>query len=403
MAGQPEKRSTLGHLLNVSMPFSTTEPVWRLICKGVDELTEEFNPDTDEQQFICDDVKTTILKTYAPSFEVSMGYQKDDLIQYYFDVMSRRLPTGEKTNIEYIRFNKNETMFGTNNQFIGVRWNANVYFDSVGGSGDEYLTSVMNIAATGTPEVGYISVTDTGNGAIYTWNKANIEVPFVTSFEYVDPSKQVGQQNVTFTMSGYYPGYEIPNNVSTLTVRGQGVSGNTIELKADSGLSATDTVVQGAGDWSSTINLSGEGTKSFAFIQKDNASPTPNQSVNTQAFTFKLPTSIPDPVSVPFVKTINSVDTENVNSNTEISGTQFTVTGSGNKGYNISLEKNSNIISADNVTVDQNGTWSMDVAIATTQTEFVNIPFSFKQINPTTSTSSNPTVTYNPKIKYQAG
>lgn len=403
MAGQPEKRSTLGHLLNVSMPFSKTEPVWKLICKGVDELTEEFNPDTDEQQFICDDVKTTILKTYAPNFEISMGYQKDELIQYYFDVMSRRLPTGEKTNIEYIRFNKNETMFGTDNQFIGVRWNANVYFDSVGGSGDEYLTSVMNVSATGTPEVGYISVTDTGNGATYTWNKANIEVPFVTSFEYVDPSKPVGQQNVTFTMSGYFPGYAIPNNVSTLTVRGQGVSGHTIELKADSGLSATDTVVQGAGDWSSTINLSGEGTKSFAFIQKDNVTPTPNQSVNTQAFTFKLPTSIPDPVSVPFVKTINSVDTENVNSNTEISGTQFTVTGSGNKGYNISLEKNSNIISAENVTVDQNGTWSMDVTIAQTQTEFVNIPFSFKQINPTTSTSSNPTVTYNPKIKYQAG
>ena len=39
MAGQPEKRSTLGHLLNVSMPFSTEKPVWRLICKGVSELT----------------------------------------------------------------------------------------------------------------------------------------------------------------------------------------------------------------------------------------------------------------------------------------------------------------------------------------------------------------------------
>ena len=266
-----------------------------------------------------------------------------------------------------------------------------------------YSLGTINRTIRELSEVGYISVTDTGNGAIYTWNKANIEVPFVTSFEYVDPSKPVGQQNVTFTMSGYFSGYAIPNNVSTLTVRGQGVSGHTIELKADSGLSATDTVVQGAGDWSSTINLSGEGTKSFAFIQKDNASPTPNQSVNTQAFTFKLPTSIPDPVSVPFVKTINSVDAENVKSNTEISGTQFTVTGSGNKGYNISLEKNSNIISADNATVDQNGTWSMDVTIAQTQTEFVNIPFSFKQINPTTSTSSNPTVTYNPKIKYQAG
>ena len=285
MAGQPEKRSTLGHLLNVSMPFSTTEPVWRLICKGVDELTEEFNPDTDEQQFICDDVKTTILKTYAPSFEISMGYQKDDLIQYYFDVMSRRLPTGEKTNIEYIRFNKNETMFGTNNQFIGVRWNANVYFDSIGGSGDEYLTSVMNVAATGTPEVGYISVTYTGNGATYTWNKADIEVPFVTSF-IKDPS---GTPE-TIPMGGYYSGLELPG--ASFGINGKGVAGNKIELKTDnsSGLTGTDATVDSTGNWSMTISVASgtTGLRNIAFVQKDNVTPTPNQSVSTKVYTVKV-------------------------------------------------------------------------------------------------------------------
>lgn len=401
MAGQPEKRSILGHLLNVSMPFSKTDPVWRLICKGVSELNEEFNPDTDDQQFICDDVKTTILKTYKPSFEISMGYQKDDLIQYYFDVMTRRLPTGEKTNIEYIRFNKNETMFGTNNQFIGVKFQANVYFSSVGGAGDDYLTSVMNVSATGNPEVGYVSVTNTGNGVTYTWTKANLEVPFVTSFEYIDPSKPIGEQNVQFTISGYYKGYELPNNVSTLTVRGRGDNGNKIELKSDAGLTATDATVQGAGDWTSTINLSGEGTKSFAFIQKDNASPTPNKSVNTQTFTFKLPTITTEPVAAPYVATIGGNVSKNVSSSTEISGTSFTVEGAGDNGYKVSLQTSSNILTAGDATVS-NGSWSMTVNINTTQTSFVNIPFSFKQTNPDTSTSSSPTITYNPKIKYQA-
>lgn len=285
MAGQPEKRSTLGHLLNVSIPFSAENPVWRLICKGVSELTEEFNPDTDEQQFICEDVKTTILKTYAPSFEISMGYQKDDLIQYYFDVMSRRLPTGENTNIEYIRFNKNETMFGTNNQFIGVKFKANVYFSSVGGAGDDYLTSVMNIAATGNPEVGYVSVTDTGNDKNFTWNKADIEVPFVTSF-----IKNPSGNPETIPMNGYYSGLSLSG--ASFGINGKGSSGNKIELKTDSdnGLSGTDVTVDSTGNWTMTITVASgtTGNRNIAFVQKDNKTPTPNQSVSTKVYTVNV-------------------------------------------------------------------------------------------------------------------
>lgn len=284
MAGQPEKRSTLGHLLNVSMPFDKVNPVWRLICKGVSELEEEFNPDTDEQQYICEDVKTTILKTYAPSFEISMGYQKDELIQYYFDVMSRRLPTGEKTNIEYIRFNKNETMFGTSTQFIGVRWNANIRFESIGGAGDDYLTSAMTVSATGSPEVGYVNVENTGNGPRYTWVKANIEVPFVTSFSYTDSESH----DQTITMNDYYTGYPIYG--SSFTVKGKGEVNHKIEFKTEpsSGLTADDSTVNASGDWEMTVNIAQSTDKlaNFAFIQKDNAS-TPNYSVTTKMYTVK--------------------------------------------------------------------------------------------------------------------
>lgn len=378
MAGQPEKRSTLGHLLNVSMPFDKDNPVWRLICKGVTELEEEFNPDTDDQQFICDDVKSTILKTYAPSFEISMGYQKDDLLQYYFDVMSRRLPTGEKTNIEYIRFNKNETMFGTSNQFIGVRWNANIRFDSIGGSGDDYLTAGMTVAATGTPEVGYVSVADTGNGVVYEWHKADVDVPFVLNINGI-------------TMGGYYAG--IPVNNTSFGVSGKGLSGKSIELKSDTGLSASDVEVDAAGNWIMSIDTSSsiDGIKNFAFIQKDTNNSS-NKSVSTKVYSVSVP------VKVPIVTTINGTAASSVTEETTISNeaNKFTVVGTGIDGYKISLVEVEGL-SADEVVVSSNS-WSMDINILSGHNGVKSLKF--VQKNPVTSSSSSNSIEYKANISY---
>ena len=46
MGVQPESRAILGHLLNVSMPFSKddNDRVWALIC-NTEELEESFDPD----------------------------------------------------------------------------------------------------------------------------------------------------------------------------------------------------------------------------------------------------------------------------------------------------------------------------------------------------------------------
>lgn len=400
MAGQPEKRSTLGHLLNVSMPFSKTDPVWRLICKGVSELTEEFNPDTDDQQFICEDVKTTILKTYAPSFEVSMGYQKDDLIQYYFDVMSRRLPTGEKTKIEYIRFNKNETMFGTNNQFIGVKFQANVYFSSVGGAGDDYLTSVMNVSATGNPEVGYVSVTDTGDGPNYTWTAANVEVPFVTSFEYMH-----GSTPETKSIADYYisNAIDIPSGVSTLTVRGKGEKNNYIELKSSGDLTGSDQQVSESGNWSMNITLTGNGEKNIAFIQKDSNGLNANQSVTTQSFNIKLPEESPT-VPVPTVVQIDNHLASEVNNQTVITGTSCIVTGSGSSGLKVRLKcEDATPLTASDVTVSSNGIWTMTINIPSGSSSALKT-FSFVQVKgeAPSETLSAETQSYEAKFTYQA-
>lgn len=185
MSNPAESRAILGHLINVSMPFSKENPIWVKVC-STEELDEKFNPDTDDIQYICDTTKTTILKGYKPELEIKMLYQKNNLLQNYFNTKVRKLPLGAENKIEYIRFNKDETKYGTENEFIGVRREATVYFESLGGSAKDPLASVMKLYGAGDGEVGYIKVEDTGNSVKYTWETANLDIPTVSTIGGVD-------------------------------------------------------------------------------------------------------------------------------------------------------------------------------------------------------------------------
>lgn len=269
-----ELRATLGHLLNVSMPFSKTNRVWSLICNTQD-LTEEFDPDTDEVQYVCETTKTKLLKAYDISTEIEMDYQKDNKIQEYYNLMLRTMPTGSQTQTEYIRFNKNETMFGTANQFIGVRRDASVYLGSIGGSGDEVLKSNMTINGIGQGEVGYVTVTNTGGVITYTWTAAPTIVPYVSTIGGVD-------------MNGYYPGVEVSLDSSKLVITGSGgVVGATVTALFESPAAVTDntTTVSADGTW--TMSVSGLSAGTYNLALKQTASTI--DSVTTHLFKVKIP------------------------------------------------------------------------------------------------------------------
>lgn len=269
-----ELRATLGHLLNVSMPFSKTNRVWALICNTTD-LTENFEPDTDDVQYVCETTKTKLLKAYDISMEVEMDYQKDNKIQEYYNLMLRLMPTGAQTQTEYIRFNKNETMFGTSNQFIGVRRDASVYLNSIGGSGDEVLKNQMTINGIGQGEVGYVTVTSTGTVINYTWTSAPTIVPYVSTIGGVD-------------MNGYYSGVEVPLSTNTLVITGSGgVVGATVTAIFESSATVTDNTdtVAADGTWSMAVSgLSAGNSYNFAFKQ----TATSVDSVTTHLYNVKI-------------------------------------------------------------------------------------------------------------------
>ena len=236
----------------------------------------------------------------------------------------------------------------------------------------------MTVAATGSPEVGYVVVTDTGNGASYEWHKADIEVPFVTKINNV-------------SMSGYYSG--LPVESSPLVVEGKGIVGNKIELKSDGGMTGLDSTVDASGNWSMNISISGpSGNKNFAFIQKDSSEQDANQSVTTRLYSINVQAP-----SSPVVSKINDINVNEYDPSTDqISTSSFTVTGTGTNGYTISLLADSGL-TADDVTVSS-GTWSMTINLASSTVG--NKKFKFIQTNPSTSIPSSPSTEYTANCNY---
>lgn len=353
-----ELRATLGHLLNVSMPFSKTNRVWALICNTTD-LTENFEPDTDDVQYVCETTKTKLLKAYDISMEVEMDYQKDNKIQEYYNLMLRSMPTGSQTQTEYIRFNKNETMFGTSNQFIGVRRDASVYLNSIGGSGDEVLKNQMTINGIGQGEVGYVTVTNTGSVVTYTWTAAPTIVPYVSTIGGVD-------------MNGYYPGASVMSTIAQeLVITGNGgVVGATVTALFEESagtISGNTATVQADGSWTMSVTgLTINNTYNFAL--KQTASGI--DSVTTHMFKVKLLPSNPSVTTIGGVSI--SVDMEApLNNNDEL-----VIVGAGTDGATVTAMFDPSTGISANTAVVSSGAWTMSVDGATANS---NYDLTFKQ------------------------
>lgn len=303
MATQPQTRSTLKHLVNVSIPFASDkgtgssenpDVIWAPICNGVTELTEEFNPDDDEIQYICEKNKTSILKSYAPSIEIEMEYQLGSEIQEYFNVMSRRLPIGDSKNeIEYIRYNENEPIAGTGTakKYIGVLRGGTVQFSSIGGSAEDPLGSTMIIKSRPTDQssetVGYVTVSpDDASEPKYVWTAANTEIPYLLKYG-------TDVQNLN-GLNKYIPGVteiSVVNNKFKLKGTSNGAEGKRIKLISENtniiANNQTPATIQGDGSWILEVTVSGNGDASFALQIIEKESET-ELSVTTKRYKFKI-------------------------------------------------------------------------------------------------------------------
>lgn len=274
-----EKRAQLVHLLNVSTPYSYAEPDFEILCNGIEELAEEFDAEDKDIQYICETTKTRVISGYTVSMDIEMGYTQNNKIQNWFNNKVRILPTGTELEVDYIRFNKLEPIFGQSNQFIGVRRKATGYPTSIGGSATDPLGCNFTLAGAGDAKVGIVTITENAWGNTYSWVDATTALPYVST---------IGNKNI----KDYYSGVTVTatdNTNANVAITGTGIPSATIKFIDKGGNeNSIHAEVGPNGAWSLTVpkaqmSVSGD-IYTIAFKQISNGV----SSVTTVPFKFKI-------------------------------------------------------------------------------------------------------------------
>lgn len=169
MSLTPAKRSTIKHLLNVG---SVGTEQYALINEGVTELTEDFNADTEDLQYVAEDSATTVVKRYAPSISLSaVLVEKDgenpDEVNKWISEKVNTLPIGSNADTSYIRFSLlDEVGTGTATQktYTAYKRNAVVSIGNVGGSAGDNVGMEVELHGKGDQIKGTLTLAITGTG-----------------------------------------------------------------------------------------------------------------------------------------------------------------------------------------------------------------------------------------------
>ena len=128
---------------------------------GYKEITEDWGPNTQSDQYVNMKNASNTVKGYALSMTPERDHLSDEM-QTAINTMFKTFPTGEKCNTYYYRFYKTD-ITGTSGDCIRVP--VTVCPSSTGGSGGDNLTSSIQINGNGDVEVGTITISEGG----YEW------------------------------------------------------------------------------------------------------------------------------------------------------------------------------------------------------------------------------------------
>ena len=156
-----EIRANMVSLLDIGLWLGGTTSDIMEIGDGVTELTEDWGPDIESKQYINMASKASTLKGYEFSTSVEREYMDDDF-QTAINNGFKQFPTGKKCETYYYRYFKTDIENGTGDC---IRVPVIVAPSSVGGSGEDVLSSALQINGNGEVELGTITITDDG----YTW------------------------------------------------------------------------------------------------------------------------------------------------------------------------------------------------------------------------------------------
>lgn len=153
------ERSKFYMFLNTaSGDFETAKgtPTWSLIGDGVTELSVSYNPQTNTEQYIHEDVARTTVTGYQPNVAVTAQAKKGDEVYDYINGMRKSLPIGDSAVSEVVLVDRYEEDSGKG--FPAQRQEVTIQLDSYGGAASDPLSIGYTINWNGVPEQGNFKV-----------------------------------------------------------------------------------------------------------------------------------------------------------------------------------------------------------------------------------------------------
>ena len=154
-------RTNMVSLLDIGSLMGGKTPKIVEMGDGYNEITEDWGPNTQSDQYVNMKNASNTVKGYALSMTPERDHLSDEM-QTAINTMFKTFPTGEKCNTYYYRFYKTD-ITGTSGDCIRVP--VTVCPSSTGGAGGDNLTSSIQINGNGDVEVGTITISEGG----YEW------------------------------------------------------------------------------------------------------------------------------------------------------------------------------------------------------------------------------------------
>lgn len=154
-------RTNMVSLLDIGSLMGGKTPKIVEMGDGYKEITEDWGPNTQSDQYVNMKNASNTVKGYALSMTPERDHLSDEM-QTAINTMFKTFPTGEKCNTYYYRFYKMD-ITGTSGDCIRVP--VTVCPSSTGGAGGDNLTSSIQINGNGDVEVGTITISEGG----YEW------------------------------------------------------------------------------------------------------------------------------------------------------------------------------------------------------------------------------------------
>ena len=154
-------RTNMVSLLDIGSLMGGKTPKIVEMGDGYKEITEDWGPNTQSDQYVNMKNASNTVKGYALSMTPERDHLSDEM-QTTINEMFKKFPTGEKCETYYYRFYKTD-ITGTSGDCIRVP--VTVCPSSTGGAGGDNLTSSIQINGNGDVEVGTITISEGG----YEW------------------------------------------------------------------------------------------------------------------------------------------------------------------------------------------------------------------------------------------